>query len=276
MIDVDWRRVAEPQADGYDIQVTLDALTKGRYVEKAIRAVPEKAPLIWPEGRARFIQLSDNVQPDEALKDLSVDSEGVQRGLKLLDAWPVVRPLCAQLLIGVCPLTMGLPLGGHGCSCGNFGDDWGWIYVTADSPTGFAEGIVHEMAHWKLRAFGIWFEDWTEHLLMNDPSTLYVSPVRKDIARPMGAVLHAQYSYVHVAAMCVAMLNVTEAPTSEHYDWTALQLKRITEGQLTLNANAIGTLDQGIPFLAGLDDWTTRVLEEGWASVAKGGLSRDS
>jgi hypothetical protein len=268
MTPIDWRRIAEPQVDGYDIQVTLDALKTGRYAEKEPRPVPDTA-LVWPEGRARFVRLSDNVCPSPELQDLSLDHPGVINGLAQLDKWPVVRPLCAQLLLGVSPLTFGLHGGGHGCTCGNFGDDWGWIYVTADSTWGFAEGIVHEMAHWKLRAFGVWFEDWTDLLLLNSPQQLYTSPVRKDMARPMGAVLHAQYSYIHVAAMCTAMFKATEHPTPADREWTALQLHRITEGQDTLRKHALGTKDAGELFLEGLDAWTTRVLEEGHAALAE-------
>lgn len=274
MTAVDWRRVAEPQEDGYDVRVALDALANSRYASKSPRPLPLEPLLVWPEGRACFVKLSDNIAPDDVMKDLAVDHPSVQRGLRLIDTWPAVRPLCAQLLVGLAPLTMGFPEGGgHGCCCGNFGDDYGWIYVTADSASGFAEGIVHEMGHWKLKAFGIWFEDWTEELLLNRAHELYTSPVRKDMARPMGAVLHAQYSYVHVAAMCNAVLKATPDPTKDDYDWTALQLRRITEGQGTLREHARGTPEAGEPFLEGLDVWTTRVLKEGWEAVAPGGYT---
>jgi hypothetical protein len=273
MTKVDWWRIAEPQADGYDVRMTLEALQSSRYAELAPRPVPQDAPLVWPEGRARFVRLSDNINPSPDFQDLPADHERVKAGLALIDTWPQVRPLCAELLIGLAPLTLGSPQGGHGCSCGNFGDDWGWIYVTADCAPGFAEGIVHEMGHWKLRAFGIWFEDWTDQLLLNKPHELYTSPVRKDIERPMGAVLHAQYSYVHVAAMCIAMLKAKHNPNGDDYSWAALQIKRITEGQQTLRAHARGTPDAGVPFLESFDVWTSRVIEEGKVAVAPGGLS---
>lgn len=270
MTAVDWRRVAEPQEDGYDIIATLQAVTQSRYASFArTRPMPADRSLVWPEGRTRFVKLADNVAPDSTLRDMPPDHINVKQGLRLLDTWPIIRPLCRQVLIGLAPLTMGVPggSGSHGCCCGNFGDDFGWIYVTADSPSGFAEGIVHEMGHWKLRALGIWFEDWTDTLLLNSPSELYTSPVRKDIERPMGAVLHAQYSYIHVAAICVAILKATLQPTKDDVDWTALQLRRIEEGQHTVRSYAHGTPEAGVPFLEGLDDWTTRVLKEGWEAL---------
>lgn len=270
MRKVDWRRVAMPQDDGYDIQVTLDALAAGRYAEHHARAVPQDTPGIWPEGRARFVQLAHNARPSPELQDLDPQDERVRAGLALLDKWAHGRAQAAHLLVGLCPLTMGAPQISHGCTCGNFGDDWGWIYVTADNPWGFAEGIVHETAHWKLKALGIWFEDWTPELLANDPAARYDSPVRKDITRPMGAVLHAQYSYIHVAKMCVEMLKAGPSAGGGDAEWTALQLRRIAAGQVTLHEHAIGTA-AGKEFLAGLDEWTTAVLDEGRAAIMAAG-----
>jgi HEXXH motif-containing protein len=167
------------------------------------------------------------------------------------------------VLTAICPLTRGVPQGGHGCCCGNYHDDFGWIYVTADDPWGFAEGIVHEMAHWKLRALGVQFEDWTDLLLKHQPTELYASPVRKDKPRPMGAVLHAQYSYVHVAEMVRRMYEAAPYPTPADASWLAIQLARIKEGQGTLRAHARGTPGVGDMFLEGLDFWTTEVLSTG-------------
>lgn len=264
---IDWRRVAEPQADGYDLKVMEQCLAEGRYGAKTARTVPADAPLIWPEGRARFIRMSDHQAPSSDLKDLPLDSPLVAAGLANLDAWPEVQALCRQAMIALCPMTTGRPQSGHGCTCGNYGDDWGWIYVSGDNSWGLAEGIVHEMGHWKLRAFGVWFEDWTNLLLLNAPEELYDSAVRKDKKRPIGAVLHAHYSYVHVAEMCVRILAASAKPTSDDVDWTALQLRRITEGVATLRAHARGTPGVGDEFLAGLYDWTDRVIQNGTALI---------
>lgn len=269
-MEIDWSRIAEPQPDGYDIRATLDHLPQSRYGTQGLKPLPPGAPRIWPEGRAVFVRMADAMQPSSALKDLPHDDPSVKAGLALIDNWPAIRPLCAHLLLALCPMTQGRNQLSHGCTCGNFGDDWGWIYVTADNDWGFAEGIVHEMAHWKLRTFGVWFEEWTPFLLANSMTDRYVSPVRKDMERPMGAVLHGYYSYVHVAALCVAMLKASKTPTSGDYDWTDLQLKRVTEGQATMRAHAVGTPEVGVPFLAGLDAWATRVLEEGHAAMAAG------
>lgn len=267
MSQIDWARVAAPQVDGYDTRVAFEVFQTTRYATKG-RTPPSTAEKIWEDGRAVFVTMQDaNQRPSSSLEDMPLTDPRVRRGIKLLDHWPEVRRQCAELLIGVSPLMLGKGEDGHGCTCGNYGDDFGWIFVSADSPWGFAEGIVHEMGHWKLRALGVWFEDWNDLLLANKFDELYASPVRKDKPRPMGAVIHAQYSYIHVARICTLLLAATPQPTVNDVDWTALQLKRITEGQLTIREHARGT-EAGQQFLAGLDAWTTQVLEEGHRVVA--------
>lgn len=272
MLDIDWARLAEPQEDGYDTAVLLELLKTGHYAERQQPAPPAGDP-VWVDGRARWmVELPPEKRPSPDYELLPPDDSFVRGGLQLLDLWPAARRQSADILIGLCPLTMlayaSRRGGGHGGSCGHFGDDFGWIYCTADDTWGFAEGIVHEMGHWKLRALGMWFEDWTPLILDHKPDELFVSPVRKDKARPMGAVLHAQYSYIHVARISTLTLRATQEPQKQDVDWAELQLNRITEGQGTLREHARGTSGVGELFLRGVDEWTTRVLEEGRAIVA--------
>lgn len=253
-----WELIAKPQADGSDTAATLERLKSGRYADKVIVA---DGPPVWPQGRARWATALAEL-PMPAFKLLPPDDPRVSTGLALLDLWPDARQQAADLLMAICPLTQGQQ-GGHGCCCGNYRDDFGWIYVTADDAWGFAEGIVHEMAHWKLRAFGVWFEEWDNLLLDHSFTQMYDSPVRKDKPRPMGAVLHAQYSYVHVAEMVRRMYEAKSDADGSDAQWLQLQLRRIAEGQETLRAHARGTLGVGDAFLVGLDDWTDEVLSAG-------------
>lgn len=268
---IDWAKVGVPQGDGYDSTAILAALCVGRYAGKEV--VPAAGERLWLPGRAKLISdVAPHQMPSDEYRILPPDDAIVLAGLRMLDLWPAVRDQCGAVLHALCPMTMvsraSIRGQGHGCSCGHFGDCFGWIYVTADDPWGFAEGVVHEMAHWKLRALGVWFEDWTALLLENRFDELYASPVRKDKPRPMGAVLHAQYSYIHVARMTSLMLQAKERPDAQDIDWAALQLHRITEGQGTLREHARGTLGVGKPFLEGIDAWTTEVLTDGHVIVA--------
>lgn len=268
---IDWTRVAAPQEDGYDTAVILEQCAAGRYGQR--ERVEPNGDLVWGEGRARWVTaLTQHQMPSSDYAFVQTDDSIVQAGLGLLGLWPTVRRQCAELLVALSPMTTehrrDFRGTGHGCSCGHFADDFGWIYVTADDSWGFAEGIVHEMGHWKLRALGIWFEDWTPLILDHPFDETFTSPVRKDKPRPMGAVLHAQYSYIHVARMTALALQATEKPNLQDIDWAELQLKRITEGQGTLRQHARGTPNVGEPFLVGVDAWTTQVLTEGQAIVA--------
>ncbi len=255
-----WECVARPQSDGSDTTVALEILKTGRYAGRP--DLIGDGPPVWEDGRARWTSIREMPSPE--FQQLPHDNPNVVSGLQLLDLWPDARRQSAALLLAICPLTRGgLMQGGHGCCCGNYHDDFGWIYVTVDDAWGFAEGIVHEMAHWKLRALGVQFEEWDGLLLQNAPTQLYDSPVRKDKPRPMGAVLHAQYSYVYVAEMVRRMYEAKPDADSADAQWLSLQLKRIAEGQETLRAFALGTPEAGTAFLEGLDIWTSEVLMAG-------------
>lgn len=257
---MDWN-IAKPLPDGSDTASILHAANMGRYAGKQVEG---NGPRIWPDGRARWAQLPESPSPE--FVQLPPADPRVVDSLKLLDLWPEARKQCADILLALAPLGTGRS-GGHGCACGNYRDDFGWIYVTADDAWGFAEGVVHEMAHWKLRALGILFEEWDDLLLDHSTSELYTSPVRKDKPRPMGAVLHAQYSYIHVAQMTTLMLKAKPEPDGGDKQWLEVHLKRITEGQGTLRAHARGTA-AGQEFLLGLDAWTTEVIAAGREALA--------
>lgn len=146
--------------------------------------------------------------------------------------------------------------GAMGCCCGSdpptLTAPYTAIHSTIFDTVGGAEGMVHETGHQRLRALGIELEVHNGMLLANQPAEVYASPVRKDKLRPMSAVLHAQYSYVWVTALDVALGDVAHV---------AINLPRIIEGHHTLMAHARWTAD-GIRFWAGLGAWTEEVINE--------------
>ena len=86
-----------------------------------------------------------------------------------------------------------------GCVCGHDWDKEPWsCHVTIDAYKGLVEGWVHEMAHNWLHYLGVHLLDWTNEFLLNDKTEKFPSPARRDITRPMGAVLQGTYSYIHV------------------------------------------------------------------------------
>ena len=84
-----------------------------------------------------------------------------------------------------------------------------WGHPATHNALGFAQALIHEMAHQKLRALGVSIET-AERLIANDPSQRFESPIRKDQTRPMTAVFHAQYSFIHVTALDLHMLAAAQ------------------------------------------------------------------
>jgi len=177
----------------------------------------------------------------------------------ILKAWPEMYTQC-QTLLDV--IYSGMPAGREfmmaavGGTCGP-GNGWGEILVVSNNPVGYAEGVVHELGHHKLRALGIDMEEHDGKLLMNDPEELYESGVRKDKLRPMSAVLHAHYSYLHVTECELRAATLG-------YDVSAMmpfQLKRLSEGWTTITRHARWTAE-GVQFARDLLEWTTELLQQ--------------
>jgi prolyl 4-hydroxylase len=116
------------------------------------------------------------------------------------------------------------------------------------------------MAHQKLRVLGVAFES-AASVVGNNPATLYDSPIIKDRLRPMTAVLHAEYSYVHVTALDIHMLQAERDPTRRAVLGSVLEtnLSRIEEGYDTLRKH-FEPGEHGREFLEGFFAWTERTI----------------
>src|SRR5262249_33658645 len=101
-----------------------------------------------------------------------------------------------------------------GSICGPGSRGFGSIAVTVDHHVGFAEGIVHETAHHKLRALGVEVER-ASRLIRNPADATYPSRIRYDCLRPMSAVLHAQYSYPYILQLDLCILRAHECPSRD-------------------------------------------------------------
>lgn len=175
----------------------------------------------------------------------------------ILQAWPEARSEAAILLDEIQSLLPSanatFSMAALGGSCGPW-RGWGSIMVEASNPVGYAEGVLHELAHHKLRALQIDMEEHDGAILLNGPEELYESGVRKDKLRPMSAVLHAHYSYLHV----------TEIELRAHeleYSMAAMlphQIRRLSEGRAVIAEHARWT-DQAVR--EAVLSWTDDLLE---------------
>ena len=167
----------------------------------------------------------------------------------LVTVWPEMAVTIDKEVRGWYPVIVGFDPKARGHYSGAANDPE-WIYSSLDDPLGGAEGLLHEYGHLDLKRRGVHYESWTA-VLKNDPGELYVSPVRKDKKRPMGAVLHAQYSYLYVTTFdCRAWeLGLMDRET------LTLNQARMAEGVAEIEANVKPTAD-GREFIEHLIAWS--------------------
>jgi HEXXH motif-containing protein len=191
----------------------------------------------------------------------------IAKGEALLAHWPEVYSQLQQLVDSVSiffytPHPFDLITGSI---CGPGGDGFGTIATTINHHVGFAEALVHEMAHHKLRVLGVHFEK-AEGLITNPQETTYPSPIRYDCLRPMTAVLHAQYSYTYVSALDI---HIVKNDADEE------RIRQIVAGSLAWNLPKLefglavlrkhAQVDaSGDDFMAGFYDWSDWVLQQGY------------
>ena len=263
---IDWRRIAEPQGDQYDTLIALEFAKQSGYIREGIGNDPT-----FFDGEVAIREDPSTLHfPDCVLADFN--HPNVNKGANLLHLWqPVFRQF--QLLIESVAIVDYTPhptdlVVGSICGSGNKG--FGTIAATINHHVGFAEALVHEMAHHKLRALGIQFEE-TERIIQNSPDQKFPSPIRYDCLRPMAAVLHAQYSYTYVSALDIKIIN---AAIDYNRDYSiaegslANNLPKLEFGLRVIQDNAI--LDTaGNNFMEGLIDWSKQIFRDAYVIFEK-------
>lgn len=136
----------------------------------------------------------------------------------------------------------------QGCLCGGWWPDR-VVWSTTNSIEGAVEGLLHETGHMWLHDRGIHLEEWDANLLANSPTELYASPIRKDRRRPMGAVLHAQYSYLWVLSWYDALGDPTRDERTEDIR------RRLKQGGHEI-ANWAKPLEAGCQIVEDILRWT--------------------
>lgn len=260
--------MAEPQADGYDTRETLAFAARRGYV----RPTHPAAPRIFGD----VALLPDPARFGPGFTTAPPDHPNLRRAEAAFRLWPAGFEQAGQLLDSVNALMMVSPVDDDdvvGCVSGPGAAGFGCVAGTATNHVGFAEAIVHEMAHHKLCALGI-DPDRAERLILNPPSELYPGSIRYDRLRPMSAVLHAHYSYTYVAALDVAIVQAGREPVRDRRvaaDSLAVVLPKLEFGRRVIQDHARTDAD-GMAFLDGLLAWLDRVLRDGFALLARHGL----
>lgn len=276
---IDWSRLAEPQADQYDTEIALRLATTtvGPERPQFYQRMPVgSAPAVF-DGQVAVRHVYRTLPEFGPLlgqyPDAPADHPNIALAAEHVRCWPAAFAQCQRLLEAIHPaLDPQMPLVSseiyRGSSCHSFERLFGTMWATIFCPLGLAEAMVHEMAHQKLRVLGVSFESATT-VVGNDPTDLYVSPIIKDRLRPMTAVLHAEYSYVHVTALDIHLLRAERDPARRAVlrEVLARNLARIEEGIDCIRTH-FRPGEHGRAFMEGFYDWTARTVRAGHELLA--------
>ncbi len=258
---IEWCRTAEPQPDQYDTRVALRLAENNplpnfrRFSPKA----PKRGSLL--DGQVELPATHECGY--DGFENAPPDHPNIAPALELLRLWPEAFEQFRQLISYFNPIYDPQDTGPEAASCsGGRETEFGLIYATVEHPMTLAEAIVHETAHQKLFALGVGLEG-NARILTNDPADLFESPVIRYRPRPMSAVLHAQFSFVHIVELDLRMLAHLE-PAADPRRLLALlsySLVRIEAGLEEVGKNAQTDRD-GAVFLEAFFEWNDRVIEE--------------
>lgn len=259
--DIDWQLLAEPQEDQSDTLIVLDFARKRGNM------------LTDTSNNPTFFDGEVTLSNDAVSLDLDYcipapyDHPNIQRACDLVRLWPTVFTQFKHLIESVSVFVDSRnPEDKIVGSISGHGYNFGYIATTVNNYCGFAQALVHEMAHHKLYALGVQI-DTAERIIRNSSEQKYRSPVRYDCWRPMPAVLHGQYSFTHVLALEIEIIKSRQEPKRERYiaeHELSKNLARLEFGLKVIQEHA--EVDEiGKEFLTGLFYWSNRLFEEAYA-----------
>jgi HEXXH motif-containing protein len=255
---VDWTRVCEPQPDGYDTRVALALAARDLHWQRP----PPPAPPYAFDGRVALRAWPPDIPVNPRLGPGPLEHPNLRRAEACLKSvWPAVHRQFAELVAELALMDLREPAGDGllGSYSGHAPAPPFAIYTTCFDAFGAAESLVHEMAHIKLRCLGVQVESSTR-LIANSPSELYRSPLRS-YPRPMTAVVHAFYSWLHITELDMRWADVDPGRArlrlARNCDWIESMAHEILTHVRTDNA--------GRQFLPPLFAWAGRLLSRGRA-----------
>jgi len=255
----------KPQSDGYDTDMVL--------------LLAEKDPPPWqprtlrrdsPTDAIRFadcvvtLDNTDPLLPSPRWQPVSGRPINLERAIAYVERWPEVARQWPKILHTLQCFTDTQPPESRLYSASHsVSERFGVIALTVDCPLATAQAIVHEMAHAKLRVMGVDNEKATR-IIANPGTDLFPSPIVVDEPRPMTAVLHAQYSFIHVTQLDLFMLECENDPVtrSDIRVLLARNLSRMKAGLPILRQSAKPGRDGG-PFLNAFIEWCEAVIGDG-------------
>lgn len=260
---IDWKRVAEPQPDEHD---TIVALQLASEAGLTLPALADECVVRGPFFEAKVALEQQGRAWCENCRPADLGHRNIYRASELIATWPEAYKQFARLVCYVYPMVQlwggqDVPDSVVGSISGPGPRGFGSITATVNHHVGFAEALVHEMSHHKLRALGVEFES-AQRLITNRSDEKYPSPIRYDRLRPMSAVLHAQYSYTYIAALDVSIIEGradSERDAKVVKSSLAVIIPKLQFGLSVIRTN-VQTDPAGKEFLEGFYDWSERIV----------------
>jgi hypothetical protein len=276
---IDWARMACPQPDQYDSHMVLklagSCASLGRPTPYRQRPTGQHPTIFDGCVAVRALPRSTLREPDFVLAP--ADHPNLAAAARYVACWPEACEQFKLLIDTVIPLYDATIVPAERCevlgSCSHSDEDqFGSLMATVEDPLGLAQAMLHEMAHQKLRALGISVEG-AQHLIVNEPDETYRSPVRHDAMRPMTAIFHAVYSFIHVVALDVRMIAAEEDPAVRERMVLLLarNVPRMQMGFATLR-ESLRTDPAGAVFCGAFMRWAEAILATGEEVLAEHGF----
>jgi hypothetical protein len=278
LMDIDFSRLAFPQADSYDTSVLLRLVSSRSEVlnNQPYQRRSSVGEVTICDGMVAVRHAPANGLGNSDLIPVEPSHGNLPLAVSYMARWPEAYNQFKELMTTVYPYSdlrqANSRVGAFGSSSHSYEKELGAIHVTVDDPIGTAQAFVHEMAHLKLRAMGIMIEQ-ADRFIVNSPGELFPSPIRLDRLRPMTAVFHAQYSFMHITALDLEMLKqVAEDEEKTHILMLlARNVIRMQSGYELIDKQ-IKTDNEGRLFVSAFMGWSAVIIKESLNVLAKNGF----
>lgn len=261
---IDWSKVAEPRADGYDLEAVRALMRDHPMPWHSVDAACDQVPLPGTptvmNGQVSIGFDGEPLLPAPRFQPLDTVPPLLLQAVEIIKCWPEMSAEWPRLVWNIQPFEdTGLSEGRSrlGSCSHNESARFGVIGLTANSALGAAQAIVHEAAHHKLRALGV-DNEASENFILNSGEDHFFSPV-VGVERPMTALLHAYYSFIHIAELDLRMLDAFPEFRADIMELLVRNTPRLAEYYDTIKKSA--ELDAaGEAFVGELHRWTERVF----------------
>ncbi len=260
---IDWARLGAGGFSDADTDLALDLADREHAPwRRSPRAGQHGKHLVLADGRVT-IDNTDPLLPPPRWRPVDAVHPNLVRAMAFVERWPEAArqwPRLVHTLQGFWDTDASA--GPLRSASHSEGARLGVFALTLNCPLASAQAIVHEAAHNKLRALGVDNES-AVRIVANPPDQRFRSPVVLDRLRPMTAVLHALYSFLHVLQLDLLLLK-QETDAAVRDDLLALigrNLPRIEDGIGEVRRN-IRVDEAGAGFLEGLTAWSAAVIAE--------------